>query len=184
MSNSTLDAIFARRSCRAYTGKKVDDETVALLARAALAAPSGNNAQPVNVIVVQNVPLILEMEKAVVDYFVKAGNEAVLERIRSRKNKIFYDASTVFFLAIKNKANTDAGIMSENLAIAAASLGLASVILGLPGVVFNDPDTASYWKGKLSFPEGYEYGLAVAVGYAADEGKPHEIDPGKLSYIK
>jgi nitroreductase len=184
MTNSTFDAIFSRRSCRAYTSKKVDDETTALLAKAALAAPSGTNAQPVNVIVVQNVPLILELEKAVIDYFVKTGDERVLKRIRSRKNKIFYDASTVFFLAVKNKAHTDGGIMSENIAIAASSLGLANVILGLPGVVFNDPGTASYWKGKLGFPEGYEYGLAVAVGYAADEGKPHEIDLRKLSFIR
>ncbi|MDR1903419.1 MAG: nitroreductase family protein [Treponema sp.] len=184
MSNSTLDAIFARRSNRAYTDKKVDDETVALLAKAALAAPSGGNSQPVNVIVVQNVPLILELEKAVIDYFVKIGNEAVVDRIKKRNNKVFYDASTVFFLAVKNKAGVDVGIMSENLAIAAASLGLGNIILGLPGAVFNDPDTAAYWKGKLDFPEGYEYGLAVAVGYAADEGKPHEIDLGKLSYIK
>jgi hypothetical protein len=51
-------------------------------------------------------------------------------------------------------------------------------------VVFNDPDTASYWKEKLGFPEGYEYGLAVAVGYAAFEGKPHEIDLGKLRFIR
>jgi nitroreductase len=184
MSNSTLDAIFTRRSSRAYTDQKVDDETTALLAKAALAAPSGNNAQPVNVIVVQNIPLILELEKAVVDYFVKTGNTAIVERIKSRKNKIFYDASTVFFLAVKNNANTDAGIMSENIAIAAASLGLANIILGLPGYVFNDPDTAAYWKEKLKFPEGYEYGLAVAVGYAADEGKPHKIDLEKISYIK
>jgi nitroreductase len=162
----------------------VDDETTALLARAALAAPSGNNFQPVNVIVVQNVPLILELERAVIDYFVKTGNTGVVERIRGRKDKIFYDASTVFFLAVKDKAHTDAGIMSENLTIAAASLGLASIILGLPGVVFNDPATASYWKGKLGFPQGYEYGLAVAAGYAADEGKPHEIDLAKISYIR
>jgi nitroreductase len=183
MSNAVLDAIFTRRSTRAYTDKKVDAETVALLAKAALAAPSGSNAQPVNVIVVQNVPLILELEKAVVDYFVKAGDEAVVERIKSRKNKIFYDASTVFFLAVKNNAAVDVGIMAENLAIAATSLGLANIILGLPRVAFNTPDTAAYWKEKLRFPEGYEYGLAVAVGYAADEGKPHEIDVSKLSYI-
>jgi nitroreductase len=183
MSNATIDAIFARRSCRAYTGKKLDEKTVELLAKAALAAPSGGNAQPVNVIVVQNVPLILELEKAVVDFFVKTGNEPVLERLKSRKNKIFYDASTVFFLAVKNKAQTDAGIMAENIAIAATSLGLANVILGLPGAVFNDPETAPYWKKKLGFPEGYEYGLAVAAGYAADEGKPHEPDPGKLTFI-
>jgi nitroreductase len=184
MSNATLDAIFARRSCRAYTGKKLDDETVDLLAKAALAAPSGGNAQPVNVIVVQNVPLILELEKAVVDYFVKTANAPVLERLKSRKDKIFYDASTVFFLAVKNKAQADAGIMSENIAVAATSLGLANVILGLPGVVFNDPDAAPYWKKKLGFPDGYEYGLAVAVGYAAGEGKPHEIDLRKLTVIK
>jgi nitroreductase len=184
MSNAALDAIFSRRSCRAYTSKKVDDETTALLAKAALAAPSGGNAQPVNLIVVQNVPLILELEKAVIDYFVKTGNETILERIKSRKNKIFYDVSTVFFLAVKNKAHIDVGIMSENIAIAAASLGLGNIILGLPGVVFNDPGTGPYWKGKLGFPEGYEYGLAVAVGCAADEGKPHEIDLGKLTFIR
>ncbi|MDR1950125.1 MAG: nitroreductase family protein [Spirochaetaceae bacterium] len=184
MSNAVIDAIFTRRSNRAYTAQKVDDETVTLLAKAALAAPSGSNAQPVNVIVVQKVPLILELEKAVVDYFIKTGEEAVSKRIKERNNKIFYDASTVFFLAVKNKAAVDVGIMSENLAIAATSLGLANIILGLPGVVFNDPATAAYWKGKLNFPEGYEYGLAVAVGYAADEGKPHDIDPGKLSYIR
>jgi nitroreductase len=184
MSNAVFEAIFMRRSCRAYTSKKPDDETLALLARAALAAPSGGNAQPVNVIVVQNMPLLLELEKAVVDYFVKTGNEAVVERIRSRKNKIFYNASVVFFLAVKNGAHADVGIMAENIAVSSASLGLASVILGLPGVAFNDPDTAPYWKEKLGFPEAYEYGLAVAVGYAADEGKPHEIDLGKLSFIK
>jgi nitroreductase len=184
MTNPALDAIFTRRSNRAYTGKKVDDETLALLARAALAAPSGSNAQPVNIIIVQNTSLILELEKAVVAFFEKTGNTPVVERIRARNDKIFYDAPAVFFLAVKNKAHPDVGIMAENLAIAATSLGLANVILGLPGVVFGDPDTSAYWKGKLEFPEGYEYGLAVAVGYAADEGKPHEIDLGKIRYIR
>jgi nitroreductase len=184
MTNPVLDAIFTRRSNRAYTNKKVDAETIVVLTKAALAAPSGSNRQPVNVIVVEHEALILELEKAVVDYFVKTGEQTVLERIRSRKNKIFFDAPLLFVLAIKDNANTDVGIMSENLAIAATSLGLANIILGLPGVVFNDPDTAAYWKGKLGFPEGYEYGLSVAVGYAADEGKPHDIDLSKITYIK
>jgi nitroreductase len=184
MSNSTLDAIFTRRSTRSYTTQKVDDETIALLAKAALAAPSGSNNQPVNVIVVQNTPLILELEKAVIDYFIKTGENSVVDRIKSRNNKIFFDAPVVFFLVVKNKASTDVGIMSENLAIAATSLGLGNVILGLPGVVFGDSATAAYWKVRLGFPEGYEYGLAVAVGYAADQGKPHDIDLKKISYIK
>jgi hypothetical protein len=139
--------------------------------------------KPVHVIVVRNTPLILEAEKAVVDYFVKKGETKVVERNRSRNNKVFYNAPVSFFLAVKNKSNTDVGIAAENISIAATSLGLGSILLGLPNVIFNDPDTAAYWKGKLGFPEGYEYGLAVAVGYAADTGKPHDIDLKKISYV-
>jgi nitroreductase len=183
MSNATIDAIFARRSVRAYTDKQVDDATIELLAKTALAAPSGNNSQPVNVIVVKNTLLILEAEKAIVDYFVKKGETKVVERNRSRNNKIFYNAPVSFFLAVKNKSNTDVGIAAENISIAATSLGLGSILLGLPNVIFNDSETAAYWKGKLGFGEDYEFGLAVAVGYAADTGKPHDIDPQKISYV-
>jgi nitroreductase len=183
MSNPTIDAIFARRSVRAYTAQKLDDETVDLLARAALAAPSGNNSQPVNVIVVRNRALIEEAEKAIIAYFVKTGESAVVDRIKSRNNKIFYDAPVCYFLAVKNKAAADVGIAAENISIAATGLGLGSILLGLPNVIFNDPETAAYWKGRLAFPEGYEFGLAVAVGYAAGPGKPHDIDLGKISYI-
>jgi nitroreductase len=184
MSNPVFDAIFARRSTRAYSDKKVDDASVSLIAKAALAAPSGSNQQPINIIIVKNTALILELEKAVINYFVKVGDTAVIERIKSRKDKVFYNAPVSFFLAVKDKKNTDVGIMSENIALAATSLGLGNIILGLPGVVFNDPDTADFWKSKLGFPPGYEYGLAVAVGYAADEGKPHDVDLSKISYIE
>jgi nitroreductase len=183
MSNSIIDAIFARRSVRAYTAQKVDDETVDLLAKTALAAPSANNAQPVNVIVVRNSALIREAEQAIIAYFVKKGETAVVDRIKSRNDKIFYDAPVSFFLAVKNNSAADVGIAAENISIAATGLGLGSIILGLPNVIFNDPDTAAYWKGKLGFPAGYEYGLAVAVGHTSGTGKPHDIDPGKISYI-
>jgi nitroreductase len=183
MLNSTIDAILVRRSVRAYTAQKVDDETIDLLAKTALAAPSGNNLQPVNVVVVRNSALIGEAERAIIAYFEKKGETAVVDRIKSRNNKIFYDAPVSFFLAVKNNSHTDAGIAAENIAIAATGLGLGSVILGLPGVIFNDPETAPYWKAKLGFTGGYEYGLAVAVGYTADTGKPHDIDLKKISYI-
>lgn len=183
MTNSTIDAIFTRRSVRAYTAQKLDDLVVDLLARAALSAPSANNAQPVSVIVVRNAALIQEMEKAIAAFFEKKGETGIVERIKSRKGKIFYDAPVSYFLAVKNNSAVDVGIMAENIAIAAQSLGLGNIHLGLPNVIFNDPETASYWKNKLGFPPGYEFGLAVAVGYAADTGKPHEIDLNKISRI-
>ena len=184
MTNPVLEAIFSRRSVRAYTDERVDDEAVQLLAKVALAAPSAVNAQPWRVIAVQDKELILELERAVVDYFVKVDDSAVVERNKSRGNKIFYNASTVFFLPMKENANTDIGIVAQNIAIAATSMGLGSTILGLPRVAFQDPDTAGFWKRKIGFPEHFVYGLAVAVGYPAGEGKPHELDMEKLSYVK
>ncbi|GHV72228.1 hypothetical protein AGMMS49928_28560 [Spirochaetia bacterium] len=150
MSNVTIDTIFARRSVRAYTDKKLDDATVDLLAKIALSAPSANNAQPVNVIVVRNAALIREMELAIAAYFEKKGETAVVERIKSRGNKIFYDAPVSYFLAVKNNSSVDVGIMAENISIAAGSLGLGSILLGLPNVVFNDPETCAYWKSKVN----------------------------------
>ena len=185
MTNSTLDAIFERRSVRSYTDERLSDEAVATLANAALAAPSGMNAQPWHIVAVQNNELILELERATIDYFVKVGNTALVERCKSRGNKIFYNASTAFVIAMKaGSSPIDVGIVSENICIAASSMGLGSIILGLPRAPFEDSDTSDYWVKKLGFPEGYVFGIAVAVGFAADDGKPHPVDTTKLSYVK
>lgn len=182
MTNITIDAIFTRRSVRAYTGQQPDDAEVELLAKAALAAPSGGNKQPVTVIVVRNAALIHELEQAVIAGFEKKGETAIVERIKSRNNKIFYDAPVTYFLAVKDNALIDVGIAAQNIVIAASALGLGSIILGLPGIAFADPETSAYWKGRLGFPQGYEFGIAVAAGFSADSGKPHEIDPQKIKY--
>ena len=186
MSNIVLDAIFQRRSVRAYTSERVSDEMVETLAKTALASPSAMNGQPWHVIAVQNNEFILELERAVIAYFVKTGNTAMVERCKSRGDKIFYDSSTVFFITAKNAASAklDIGIVAENLSIAATGMGLGSIILGLPRFPLEDPDTAEYWKKKLCFPEGFDFGIAIAVGYSANEGAPHEIDMSKLSYVK
>jgi hypothetical protein len=39
------------------------------------------------------------------------------------------------------------------------------------------------FKKRSGFSEGWEFGLGVLVGYAKGEGKPHEPDMSKLSYI-
>jgi len=41
----------------------------------------------------------------------------------------------------------------------------------------------NWGKNRIGFPEGYEFGLAVLVGYAAGEGKPHEPDMDKLRFM-
>ncbi|MCD6352460.1 MAG: nitroreductase family protein, partial [Armatimonadetes bacterium] len=49
-----LDAIARRASCRSYKPDPVPDEMVEELVKAALSAPSGNNARPWHIIVVRD----------------------------------------------------------------------------------------------------------------------------------
>ena len=77
----------------------------------------------------------------------------------------------------------DCGIVVENMALAASSLGLGNVICGMAAMLINDECGAAY-KEKL-IPEGYEFGVALLVGYPVDtEGTPHEPDMSKIIYVK
>jgi len=46
-------------------------------------------------------------------------------------------------------------------------------------------DKGEEFKQRLGFPDGYEIGIAVLLGYAANPGgKPHEPDFGKITVIE
>jgi hypothetical protein len=49
-----------------------------------------------------------------------------------------------------------------------------------------DGDKRDYFKERLGFPEGYDLGLSVLLGYADEAGikPPHELDAEKVSWIK
>lgn len=173
MSNPVWEAICERRSVRKYTAQQLSDEQIKMLCEAALRAPSAMNRQPCKAIALKNRQMINELEQDVVDYFVR-NNPDIAQHNASRGNKIFYDAAVVIFLPVQGDNMIDVGIAAESVALAAKGMGLDSVILGLPRVAFIE-EKGAYWKEKLRFGEGYEYGICVAVGYGAGEGKQHEI---------
>jgi hypothetical protein len=91
----------------------------------------------------------------------------------------------VFIIAVDPKlpsAMLDAGIVSENIALAASSLSLGNVICGMARFPF-DSDKAADFKNRLGFPEGFDFAIAVLVGPTDKQGKPHEADTGKISWI-
>ena len=135
MNNQVINAIFERRSHRAYQDTQLTQEQLDTLLEAALASPSANNLQPW--------------------YFTAVQDQAVLDRINHEAHKgaqaqdsaqrsprfsdpefhVFYKAPTVIFITTdQNKGSKalDCGIAVYGLALAAQSLGLGSVILGLP----------------------------------------------------
>ncbi len=186
MVNKVLETIQSRSSIRAYQSKPLTKEQIQILTDAALASPSSMNRQPYQFIVVKNKALIQEWEQAAVDYFTEIGDSATRERLKSRNNKVFYNAPCVIVVAIENKGTyplIDAGIAVQNIALAAKSIGLDSVILGLPSVVFAG-ENAAMWRKRLKLSEDHKYGIGIAVGYAAMEKFPHKPDPSKVSTIE
>jgi nitroreductase len=80
-------------------------------------------------------------------------------------------------------ATLDAGIVTQNVALAAHSLGLGNVICGMARMGFEGPNGAE-WAKRFQLPEGYNFGMSVCVGTANQGKTPHEPNRAKVTYIK
>ena len=184
--NDTLKTIAERYSCRSFQDKMPPDDLLNAITDAALAAPSGVNRQPWRVILVKDTALILEMEAEGMRIVSDMADKASYERIMSRGGAMYYHAPCMIMVPIASNAKPmaliDCGILCENVALAAHSLGLGSVICGMAGTALSGPK-GDYFKQKLGFPEGYEFGISVLLGYAEKVAAPHALDISKLSVI-
>lgn len=180
--NETLKTIKNRYSCRNYTGEPIEKEKIEAIALAGVQSPSALNKQPWQLIVVQDKALIEEMDATLMDYLSKQEDTSTYERMMSRGGTVFYNAPCMIFVAKEAGTDLDTGIIVENMALAASSLGLGNVICGLAGLLFAT-EKSNYYKEKF-IPEGYEFGVALLVGYTTEnEGTPHEPDLSKIKYI-
>lgn len=180
--NETLRTIEKRYSCRNYTGEPVEQEKLEAIALAGIQSPSAMNNQPWKIIVIKDKAVIDEMDAATMEMLSKKEERETYERIMSRGGRIFYNAPCMIIIAKAPGTDMDCGIVSENIALAASSLGLGNVICGLAGLSF-ETEKGEIFKEKI-IPQGYEFGVAVLVGYASDEnGTPHQADMSKISYI-
>ena len=181
--NETLKTIKNRYTCRSYTGEAVEREKIEAIALAAVQSPSGLNQQPWKIIVLQNKATIDEMDSALMEKLAAQEDRSAYDRMMSRGGKVFYNAPCMFVIAKLPGKDMDCGIVSENMALAASSLGLGNVICGMAGVIIND-EAGLKFKEQL-IPEGYEFGVALLVGYPTNpEGTPHEPDLSKIVYIE
>ncbi|MDR1066187.1 MAG: nitroreductase family protein [Clostridiales bacterium] len=185
--NETLKNIKERCSCRDFTEQSPTNEQLTAIAQAAIQSPSGMNRQFWHVIVVTNKELISEMEKEGLDNL-REIDESLYQHVKSRGGALFYHAPCMVFFPIKAAQPAgaeliDLGIIAQNTVLAATSLGLASVHCGLAAFAFAGNKNA-YFKDKLKFPNGYECGMAVLLGYATSPGTPHEPDQSKILFIK
>jgi len=188
MPLDAVQAIFSRYSCRAFSDRMPSDTDLQTIAKAAVASPSGMNRQLWRVIMVKNRTLIDDLEAVGMKNLAALPDKNTYDRIMSRGGKLFYNAPVMAVVPVSKAEPAgaelfDCGIVSENIALAATSLGLDSLICGLIAFSFQG-DQGTAFAQQLGFPDGYEIGIAVLLGYAESPGgKPHEPDLGKISFI-
>ena len=178
---NVLEAISNRRSHRAYKNEQLPEDVLGSILKAGLEYPSARNRQPWHFSVVQDVSLIQEVHDEAARVMGRNGSP----RFADPDFQIFYHAPTVIFIfGEKDFAWTqvDCGIAVENMALAAEGLHIGSVILGLPLPAFKG-DRADEMRAKLKCPTGYDFVIALALGYPTDEKAPHDLREEKITRI-
>ena len=166
-----LETIFKRRSIRVYERKKVDEETITLLLKAAMAAPSGSNSRPWE--------------------FVVVTDEAALKTLRSKIKYGNYNAPAAVVvcanLAIAQNESAyrywvqDCSAATENLLLAAAGMGLGTCWIAS----YPKEEVMSVLRETLEIPEDVYPLNLIFVGYPAEEKKPRtQYDENRVHWEK
>ena len=165
-----LNTILTRRSIRAYTDKEISEETMNMLLRSAMYAPTARNFQEWRFIVVREPENLAKIEKVQpYNTLLKQAKAAVIvcAQLETDLHKRFFQQ--------------DCGASIQNLMLAAHGLGIGSVWLG----VYPLPEITDGITKAFNLPEDVLPIGVVALGYPAEEkSDPNRFDPSKIHYEK
>ena len=169
-SQAVLDNIFARKSVRSYTDEAVSPEQVETILKAAMAAPSGMNAQPWRFVVVRE--------------------QATKDKLAIGFNKMIAKAPVVIVVCGKTTGKlggenhnwtADCAAATENLLLAAEALGLGAVWTAC----YPYDDRMNPTIEALELPADVKPYCIVPVGHPAGKDKPKDKwKPENIHYEK
>ena len=150
--NPVVSAIMARRSVRQYLDKPVEHEKLEAVVRCGINAPSGMNRQPWIVRVVEDQQLIADVTAVY-----KEENAEMVKRDKGFKN-MFRNAPNLICVCTpaKGGGELDAGLLGENMMLAAQSMGLGTCCLGGPVRFLLSNERAKFFIERLNIPADYK----------------------------
>jgi nitroreductase len=197
---SALDAIFLRRSVRAYAPQPLEEATIRSLLDAAVRAPSAMHAEPWAFVIIQDRATLKRYsdrakgtwEREADRYrdlhgTVHRGGDTearreFTERFASPDFCIFYDAPALIVICARPLGpfvTADCWLAAENLMLAATALGLGSCCIGSAVPVLNTSQT----KAELGIPVDVEAIVPIVVGVPAlPATEPTRKEPEILSW--
>lgn len=157
-----LENIMTRTSVRQYTGKQIPADTVEILLKAAMAAPTAVNAQPWHFVVV-NDPA---KRKAIADVSSQIG-----DKIKTAGAVIVVCGdSNRFFKEQPEYWVQDCSAATENLLLAANACNLGAVWCG----IYPDTERVEALRNALGLPANLIPLNVVPVGYPAAVNNPKD----------
>ena len=178
--NPVLSNIMARRSIRKDLDKPVEHEKLEAVVKCGINAPSGMNRQPWIVRVVEDQKLIADVTEVF-----KQENPEQVARDKDFKN-MFRNAPNL--ICVCTPANgggeLDAGLLGENMMLAAQSMGLGTCCLGGPVRVLLSKEKCKFFLDRLDIPADYKLNYILAIGYPDEQPDAKPRDASKVKYIK
>ena len=180
--NPVVEAIMERRSVRKYQDRPVDRDLLMRIAECGINAPNAMNAQQWEVRIVDNKEWIQGMSDLQLS-MMDASMVGQMKADPSFRNA-FRNGTALFVVAVKPSPMTfiDAGLMGENIMLAAHSFGLGTCCLGSSARFLNTPEAADYLKA-LQFSEGYEVQYIIAAGYPDEQPQAKPRNKEVIKFI-
>ena len=160
--NPVLRNIMFRRSVRKYLDKSVEHKKLETVALAGINAPSAMNRQNWAI-------RIIEDQKLMAD---------VKDMCRNAPNLICVCAPT------DGRFDLDAGLLGENMMLAAQSLGLCTCIQTGPIRFLTTDEKAKAFRDSLDITEGYKLLFVISIGYPDEQPEAKPRDASKIEFIK
>ena len=160
--NEVINNIMARRSIRKYIDKPVEHEKLEAVALAGINAPSAMNRQNWAVRIIEDQKLLADVK----------------DMCRNAPNLICVCAPA------DGRFDLDAGLLGENMMLAAQTLGLGTCIQTGPIRFLTTDEKAKAFRDSLDIPEGYKLLYVISIGYPDEQPNAKPRDTSKVKYIK
>lgn len=177
--NEVINTIMARRSVRKYLDKPVEHSKLELIAKAGINAPSARNWQHWAVRIIEDQKLINDVSEVY-----KKENPEAVAREPGFKNMFRGAPNLICVCAPKDGGfDLDAGLMGQNMMLAAQSLGLGTCIQTGPVRFLLKSEGAKPFLQRLDIPDDYKLLYVIAVGYPDETPDAKPRDASKVKFI-
>jgi nitroreductase len=179
-----MDAIYGRRSVRAYADKHLNHKLIEDLLGAAVQAPSAHNTQPWSFMLIQDRNRLESLSaeakaRLVEDFWDDPRMHPYRDLLSNEKFDIFYGAPLLVIICAEDDPIMPVEqcfLAAENLMLAAQDRGLGTCCIGWALPFLHQPEV----KTELGIPEAVTPALPIIVGWPRETPEPTPRDPPRI----